>query len=121
MTFRTAATASLGTVIVSSDAPAITTAIVSLESTGPTVPPKPVRVSRTRTGSIGTNTAPGGTLAKPDAGLNSPAPTTATMPDAISRQDAAAAVKRAICVFIFSYILKISRAGNNFANPRVKP
>ncbi|CAB4985770.1 unannotated protein [freshwater metagenome] len=109
MTFRTAATASFGTVIVSSETPAITTVIVSLLPTGPTVPPKPVRVSRIRTGSMGTKTAPAGTPASPDAGVTSLSPTPATIPDAISNIATAAVEKRANEVFIFRSILKIPR------------
>ncbi|CAB4807886.1 unannotated protein [freshwater metagenome] len=111
MTFSTAATASLGTVIVSSETPATTTVIVSSDPTGPTVPPKPVRVSRIRTGFIGTKTAPSGTTSKPDAGVTSLSPTPATMPDAINNAATAAVEKRASGVFIFRSILRIPRGG----------
>ena len=56
----TAPTASDGTVSVPSVAPATVRSNPTLPGTGPLVPPKPVRVSRMRTGSIGTKTAPDG-------------------------------------------------------------
>jgi hypothetical protein len=58
---------------------------------------------------MGTNTAPAGRPANPDAGVTSLSPTPATMPDAISNIAMAAVEKRANEVFIFRSILKFRR------------